>query len=150
MRRFQKKPELTFAFIPGVGRLAAGQVLEGDQYVRFVPSLLVELPALPVAPVPSAPKVTPAVTPKVTPAVIIPPPPPMAPKTMAEAGFVSPEELVAAVDVENKETQVQIEQAVARLDPVKEEPKKEVPVPDLKKEVPKPKPSTGKKPSNRK
>ena len=148
MRRFQKKPEVTFAVIPGVGRLGAGQILEGDHFAKFVPSLLVELPALTAtAPTPPAVIVLPAEPP---PAPTAPPPPPPSaparpPVTMADAGFVSPEELVAAVDEENKQTQVQIEQAVARLDPVEESKKKEAP-----KEVPKPKPGLGKKPSGRK
>lgn len=161
MRRFQKRPELAFAVIPGIGRITAGQILEGDHLAKFVPSLLVEIPAAPAAPALVEPKPAPKPAPKASspkpPAVLVPPPPPPAPTpvpqpsappraappaTMADAGFVSPEELVKAVDDENKQTQVQIDQAVARLDPVPEEPKK--------KEAPKPKPSSGKKPSGRK
>jgi hypothetical protein len=146
MRRFQKKPELTLAVIPGVGRVAAGQVLEGDQYARFVPSLLVEIPALPTAP--PAPTAPPEVK---APPVLVPPPPEPSPvpKTMEDAGFVSPEVLVAAVDAENKQTQVQIDQAVARLDPVGEQTDV-APEEPKKKEAPKPKPTAGKKPSGRK
>jgi hypothetical protein len=129
MRRFQKKPDVTFAFIPGVGRVGAEQVLEGEQYARFVPSLLVELPALSTpAPAASAPV---APSPKVTPVVVVPPPAPSsAPKTAAEVGLVPPE---AQADGERAD--------VAPADSPKE---------DLKKEDPKPKPSASKKPPGRK
>lgn len=78
-----------------------------------------ESDAPPTPPKPSAP----------LPAVIaLPPPPPepvveapAAPATpMEEAGFVSPEKLVAAVDAENKQTEEQIEKAVASISPSEE------------------------------
>jgi hypothetical protein len=43
MRRFKKKPELGFVVIPGLGRVTGDTVLEGDQYAKFCPSLLVEV-----------------------------------------------------------------------------------------------------------
>lgn len=163
MRRFKKKPELSFVVIPGVGRVSDDRVLEGDQFAKFAPSILVE-----VLPVPSAPLKEPA--PVVSrPVVLVPPPPPAVtaprppskelladtvetpinvppearrPSAMEEAGFVSPEKLVAAVDAENRQTQEQIEKAVERLAPVEEkkpEPKK-----------PAPKPTSGKKPVGKK
>ena len=133
MRRFQKKPEVTFAFIPGVGRVGPGQVLEGDRFAVFVPSLLVEIPAAPAAPALVEPKVPRASAPRSV--IELPAVPVRPPATMAEAGFVAPEELVAAVDAENRQTEAQIEQAVARLDPVEEAPKV----------APKPKPSNKKR-----
>lgn len=82
MRKFIKKPDITFAVIPGVGRLAEGQVLEGDQYAKFVPSLLVELLSEPAA--------APAVAPPAPERTVEAPPPPSAPillgdKSVAEA-----------------------------------------------------------------
>lgn len=85
MRRFQKRPDVTFAIIPGVGRLDGQRILEGDQYAKFAPSLLVEIPAGPDAapltePKPTAPGPAPMreVRPR-APTVIVPPPPPPAP-----------------------------------------------------------------------
>lgn len=119
MRRFQKKPDVTFVFIPGVGRVAEGRVLEGDEFAKFVPSLLVEVPnasSVPgglvlteVLPVPDAPDLTPK-----PPVVLIPPPPPPSP--------VLNEEMASAEDAKKEEKKL---------------------------EVPKPKPSSGKKPPSR-
>lgn len=81
MRRFRKKPDVTFVVIPGAGRVNEGMVLEGDEYAKFVPSLLVEIPAAPAAPVLTEP-----VAPKLTPKVTVPPPaPPPAPPVGLEA-----------------------------------------------------------------
>ena len=143
MRRFKKKPELSFVVIPGLGRISDDRVLEGDQYAKFAPSILVE-----VLPAPAAPLKEPA------PAVLIPPPPPpvTAPApvptraTMNEA-FPTKEELEAAVEKENKQTEEQIEKAVERLAPVEEEKK---PEPKKEEKKPAPKPTSGKKPSGRK
>lgn len=165
MRRFKKKPELAFAVIPGLGRISDDRVIEGDQFAKFAPSLLVEvLPAAVPVSAKSAPKPPPAVIVPPPPAVTAPrapskelladtvetpiniPPEARRPSAMEDAGFVSPEKLVAAVDAENKQTEEQIEKAVERLAPVEEkkpEPKKE-------EKKPAPKPSVGKKPSGRK
>ena len=110
MRRFQKRPDVTFAFIPGVGRLGAGQVLEGDEYAKFSPSLLVEIQALPTSPAltePTAPKTGSKPLPSV---ISLPASPVPAPK---------PSKPSAAVATENKQTE-EIEKAVERLTPVEE------------------------------
>jgi hypothetical protein len=46
-RKFKKNPSMTQVVLPGYGRLTSGEV-EGDQYARFVPSLLVEVTEEPV------------------------------------------------------------------------------------------------------
>lgn len=46
MRTFKKKPELRFVVLPGIGRVDTDRLLEGDHLAKFVPSLLVEVPAL--------------------------------------------------------------------------------------------------------
>lgn len=71
MRKFTLKPDLSFAVIPGTGRIVPKQVLEGEQYARFVPSLLVELLEEPKAAPP------------------VPPPPPPAPLSV-ETPFEGP------------------------------------------------------------
>ena len=82
MRKFTLKPELSFAVIPGTGRVAPKQVLEGEQFARFVPSLLVEL-----LEEPKAAAVVPPPAPK---KVLEAPPPPPAP-VLVEAPVSKPE-----------------------------------------------------------
>jgi hypothetical protein len=144
MRRFKKRPEVGFIVLPGLGRITDNsRIFEGDQFAKFCPSVLVELPAdeLP-APRKSAPP----------PAVIIPPPPPPPPAHMPDPmadtvetpvhvppeaippkneAFPTIEEVKAAVEQENRETEAQIEKVVESIvpdsektEPVKEEPKK--------------------------
>lgn len=72
MKRFKKKPELSFVVIPGVGRVDGDRILEGDEFAKFCPSLLVELP----------PQAT-AVAPAEVPAPRKAPPPPPAPAPVA-------------------------------------------------------------------
>jgi len=40
MPRFQKRADLDIVFIPGVGRVGPGRILEGEQYLVYYPSLL--------------------------------------------------------------------------------------------------------------
>ncbi len=62
------------------------------------------------------------------PAVMVPPPPPapvvtapvMPPEPVGNDAFPTPEQLQAAVEMENKQTESQIEQAVEKLAPVEE------------------------------
>lgn len=62
------------------------------------------------------------------PAVMVPPPPPpeappapvLPPEPVPNEAFPTPEQLKAAVDLENKQTEQQIEQAVEKLAPVEE------------------------------
>jgi hypothetical protein len=44
-RKFVLKAGKTHASIPGVGVVHPGHILEGDQYARYVPGILEELPA---------------------------------------------------------------------------------------------------------
>jgi hypothetical protein len=48
MRRFKKRSDLAMVFIPGRGRLRDADVLVGDDFARFCPSLLSELPQVEV------------------------------------------------------------------------------------------------------
>jgi len=43
MRRYTKKPGLAVCMIPGAGRVRDGQILEGDEFARYCPSVLVEV-----------------------------------------------------------------------------------------------------------
>jgi len=56
MRRFKKKPELTYVLIPGIGMVKGDAILTGDQYAKFCPALLVELPAESASKPPAAPE----------------------------------------------------------------------------------------------
>jgi hypothetical protein len=71
MSNFTLKPGLTSVFLPGVGRVPPGRVLEGDQYRRFVPAFLVEVvgTAAP-APAPTLKAVKPAVSSPPSPAPV--------------------------------------------------------------------------------
>ena len=75
MRRFVKKPEATFVVIPGVGRINEGRVLEGEDFAKFVPSLLVELLEEPApAPAPARVLVEVPLLPPAPTAVFVPKP----------------------------------------------------------------------------
>jgi len=54
MRRFKKKPELTYVLIPGFGMVKGDMLLTGDQYAKFCPALLVEVLEVAHAPVPAS------------------------------------------------------------------------------------------------
>lgn len=69
-RYFKKNPSMTAVYVPGFGRLMGDTVIEGDQYARFVPSILVEVEApapvpakAPPAPAPPPPAPAPAPAP---------------------------------------------------------------------------------------
>jgi hypothetical protein len=81
MRKFTLKPGLSFAVIPGTGRVSPKQVLEGEQYARFVPSLLAEVL---VEPAPIAPPLVVRPPPLPAPRVEVRPPPPPPPVALAE------------------------------------------------------------------
>jgi len=129
MRRFKKKPELTFVLIPGVGLVKGEEILAGDKYARFCPSLLVELPAetapMPVLAPASAPVTTDA---EVVAAV-------QAHEETASAPLVpvAAAEVVAPVDVS-----ASVETEISK------------PAPAPKPSAPAPKPTTGKKPPGKK
>lgn len=123
MRRFVKKPGAAFVVIPGVGRLKPGQVLEGDEYERFVPLLLVELPPEPRFIDPLEDTVE---TPINIPPEAIPPKPSVVKNLVAKVfkkpvpknePFATAAELKQAVEEENKKTEIQIEEALERLTP---------------------------------
>lgn len=79
--RYVLKPGLNALFLPGVGRVSPGQVLEGEQYARFVPNFLALAPgtAAEAIPDPKLATVTP-ITPAVVPSPRVEPPvPPVAP-----------------------------------------------------------------------
>lgn len=42
--RFVKNTLVHKAFIPGVGWIQSGHILEGEEYAKFAPNLLVEIP----------------------------------------------------------------------------------------------------------
>lgn len=44
MKRFMKNPAASEVFIPGVGRLAEGRILMGNEYEKYAPRFLVEVP----------------------------------------------------------------------------------------------------------
>ncbi len=71
-KRFVLRAGLHVAMIPGLGRVKQGFVVEGEQYARFVPSILTEI-------LDSAPVAAPVATILVEPAPILPPPPPPEP-----------------------------------------------------------------------
>lgn len=51
MKKFVKNSHLDKVIIPGKGSVAAGQILEGDEFARFAPRYLTEVPEVPqVAP----------------------------------------------------------------------------------------------------
>lgn len=53
MRRFRKKPHLSFVVIPPHGRVYDADILVGDQYAQYAPHILEELPQEgPVPPLP--------------------------------------------------------------------------------------------------
>jgi hypothetical protein len=61
MSSFTLKPGLTTVFLPGAGRVQVGATLVGEQFRRFVPLFLVEIPETKAAPVAvAAVKPTPA------------------------------------------------------------------------------------------
>src|SRR4051812_16141946 len=104
MDRFILKAGLSVVFLPGIGRVAANQVLEGEQFRRFVPLFLVEAP---VAVIPANP-----------PDVIIPPAPPEPPPAIAPVTL--PEVPPPAVPVESaKDLTVGEVQVAAELPPAK-------------------------------
>jgi hypothetical protein len=72
MRRFKLRPELRSAFIPGFGSAANNSVLEGDQFAKFVPALLVEVPEAAVVS-PPAVKAPPAAPAKALPVPLVEP-----------------------------------------------------------------------------
>ena len=154
MRRFKKRADISVAFIPGYGRVGPNAVLEGDQWAKFCPALLVEVAAgaeapkpAPVTATPPAPEVIAPPAPEPVPASASAPTPAVAvdaPKmsAAAEAGFPSPEELQAVVEAENASTEAQIAKVVDSLGA--EEEKEPVKPVEPKKVVPKPKaPSKG-------
>lgn len=47
-RKFQRKPDLFFCYLPTVGRVERNQILEGDHFAKFLGSHLVEIPEVPV------------------------------------------------------------------------------------------------------
>lgn len=51
MSSFTLKPGLTTVFLPGTGRVQVGSTLVGEQFRRFVPSFLVEIPETKAPPV---------------------------------------------------------------------------------------------------
>jgi hypothetical protein len=44
MKQFKKNPAASEVFIPGVGRLAEGRILMGNEYEKYAPRFLVEVP----------------------------------------------------------------------------------------------------------
>jgi hypothetical protein len=42
-RKFKKNPSMTMVYVPGFGRLMGDTIIEGDQYARFAPAILVEV-----------------------------------------------------------------------------------------------------------
>lgn len=76
-RKFRKRPELHSCALPGIGVVPEGKILEGDEYAKFCPSLLVEVPESevvkvaapsPPPPPPPPPKPAPKPEPKPEPA----------------------------------------------------------------------------------
>lgn len=47
VKRFVKNPALHYVSIPGVGPLKEGQVLVGNDYSKYAPRFLVEIPDVP-------------------------------------------------------------------------------------------------------
>lgn len=47
MKRYVKNADVSQVFIPGVGRLTEGMVLVGDEYAKFAPRFLTEVPEMP-------------------------------------------------------------------------------------------------------
>jgi hypothetical protein len=86
--RFQKRPDRDLVFIPDVGRVSPGQILEGPEYKRFCPDLLVQIEDEPVE-APSSPVEAPSVV--ETPEVSVepeeapePPPAPVGPSVVED------------------------------------------------------------------
>lgn len=76
-RKFKKNPSMTMVYVPGFGRLMGDTIIEGDQYARFAPAILVEvaeadLPKVPAPPLAAVEVPAPLPLPP-------PPPPPPAP-----------------------------------------------------------------------
>lgn len=63
-RKFKKNPSMTMVYVPGFGRLMGDTIIEGDQYARFAPAILVEVAEAdvpkPVVPPPLPPPSAPA------------------------------------------------------------------------------------------
>jgi hypothetical protein len=117
-RKFKKRADLGMVFVPGVGHVRNDQVLEGDQWARFCPSLLVEVldqDREPTVKVKSSPP------PKAAP----PPPPPPAPEPEPEP---EPEEPLTDEEV--------VEQLPTEFDDSEEAPEEDEPEEDEEEEEP--------------
>lgn len=67
MASFKLNPKAGMVFIPGRGRVREGEVLMGEEYRKYTPKLLVEVPDAPTVPpveVKVVPKKVPMETPK--------------------------------------------------------------------------------------
>lgn len=73
MKRFVLNPSLGMAFIPGLGKVMKGRVVMGDEYAKYSPRLLTEVPEVPVSAAPllvePAPSVVPIAAPVAVPVV---------------------------------------------------------------------------------
>lgn len=80
MKSYKVKPGTDVAFIPGVGKITEGTILMGDEYAKFAPRLLVEVPTVaaqvPLESTEPSRGPVPLTEPAPAPHVEIPPPPP--------------------------------------------------------------------------
>lgn len=44
MAKFKLNPQLTLTYLPGIGKMDGARVVEGEQFRKFVPAFLVEIP----------------------------------------------------------------------------------------------------------
>ena len=91
MKKFTLKADITRALIPGVGQVKQGTVIEGDEYGKYCPSLLTEVPSEPTM-VPETKKAAPARKQITEPSPAIPPPPPV--PTMVNEVLPHPKEML--------------------------------------------------------
>jgi hypothetical protein len=87
MKRYVKNPDVSQIFIPGHGRILEGQVLMGDDFAKYAPRFLMEVPEAPGgAPLESAqPEKLPVLTePMPSPAAFVIPSAPTAPQKLEE------------------------------------------------------------------
>lgn len=128
-RKFKKNASLPILILPGYGRVHDVDVLEGEEFARFVPHYLyeitdpnakypVEAVAAQLSEVPVALQVTSSKT--VVRAAVQPPPPPAAPAITEQTPQPSNSLLLDVLDAENAKLQLQAEEALKSAEAAKE------------------------------
>jgi hypothetical protein len=93
--RFRKRTDRGIVILPGIGRVTDSQILVGDQFRKFCPDLLEEIPDEPALAVP-APVAKPLPPPPPAP---VPPPPVVEPEPVKPMQIISDEPEVTSEDI---------------------------------------------------